>query len=287
MKPQRSKIAWGEVGHFRATPKQYGFSYPLFTFELDLDELESLSFWPWLFAYNRRALLSVRSSDYLEGEGSLREKVEGLLRAHGVSESPYRITLMTMPRFCGYIFNPVSFFACFDQGGRVIGLITQVNNTFGESHVYPLVCQPSEIPVSWRFTKEFFVSPFFDREGEYTVVLEAEGEKLGVLVELEREGAKAFSAYLRGDAQELTAGSIVRTLVRFPLASLLTMTRIHLHALVLHFKVGLTPYLKPTPGSSYTFHSKQNLIHRARLWLLSQFRSWSARREDLSGSPRG
>jgi cyclopropane-fatty-acyl-phospholipid synthase len=283
MKPQRSKIAWGEVGHFRATPKQYGFSYPLFTFELDLDELESSSFWPLFFSYNRRALLSVRSSDYLGGDGSLREKVERLLSVHGVSERPYRITLMTMPRFCGYIFNPVSFFACFDRDGRVLGLITQVNNTFGESHVYPLVCQPSEIPVTWRFTKEFFVSPFFDREGEYTVVLEAEGEKLGVLVELEREGVKAFSAYLRGAAQELTPGCIVRTLVRFPLASLLTMTRIHLHALVLHFKVGLTPYLKPAPRSSYTFHSKQNLIHRARLWLLARFRS----RQGERAGPRG
>lgn len=279
MLAKRSKIAWGEVGHFRFTPKRYGFSYPLFTFELDLDELENLSISPRLFAHNKRALLSIRSRDYLEGEGSLRDKVERILRAQGVGERPDRITLMTMPRFCGYIFNPVSFFACFDSEGRVVGLITQVNNTFGESHVYPLVCKPSQMPVTWRFAKDFFVSPFFDREGEYTVVLESEGEKVGVLVELTREGERSFSAFVRGEAQGLTAGRIVHTLLRFPLASILTMSRIHLHALVLYFKVGLTPYIKPSADSNNTIHSRQNIIHRARLWLLALLRSlgWKGR----------
>ena len=64
----RSKLSWGTVGHWRAGPRQHSFSYPVFTFVLDLDELESLAISPRLFAYERRALFSIRSADYLEGE---------------------------------------------------------------------------------------------------------------------------------------------------------------------------------------------------------------------------
>jgi cyclopropane-fatty-acyl-phospholipid synthase len=269
----KSSIAWGEVGHFRAVPKPYGFSYPIFTFQVDVDELEKLSLSPRLFAFNKVALLSIRADDYLHGAGSLRERVERELQSQGISTRPARITLMTMPRFLGYIFNPVSFFACFDDNGRVIGLLTQVNNTFGETHIYPLVCEPAELPVSWRFSKEFFVSPFFDREGEYTVVFESEGERLGVLVELKREGLTAFTAFLRGSASPISRKRLLGTLLRFPLASVLTMVRIHLHALILYFKKGLTPYVKPQPASKQTIRSKQNLIHTMRLRLLSFLRA--------------
>jgi DUF1365 family protein len=245
----------------------------LFTFELDVDELEGLAVGGWLFRYNRRALLTVRSSDYLVGEGTLRENVEAVLRSQGVATPPARITLMTMPRFCGYIFNPVSFFACFDAQERVLGLVTQVTNTFGETHVYPLVCAPQPMPVTWRFSKEFFVSPFFDREGTYRVVLEAEGERLSVVVDLEKDGETVFSSYLRGEAKTMTAARVLGTLVRFPLTSVLTMTRIHLQALLLYFKARLTPTVRPEPNSPNTIRSRQNSIHKMRLWLLSLLRT--------------
>ncbi len=264
----RSKLSWGTVGHWRAGPRQHSFSYPVFTFELDLDELERLAISPRLFAFEKRAVFSVRSADYLAGEGSLREKVEAVLRSHGQSVRPHRITLITMPRYFGYVFNPVSFFACFDEQGRVLGFVTQVNNTFGETHVYPLVCEPSHMPVTWRFNKEFFVSPFFDREGEYTVTLEHEGEAVSVRVDLDREGQLAFSATLAGTAHELSASRVWATIRKYPITSLLTMPRIHGQALALYYKAKATPYPRPEPASSYTIRSRQNIIHRARLGLL-------------------
>jgi DUF1365 family protein len=268
----RSKVAWGKVGHFRAAPARHGFSYPIFTFELDVDELERLRVGRWLFRSDRWALLMLRSSDYLSGEGTLRQKVEAVLQSQGISTSPSRITLMTMPRFCGYIFNPVSFFACFDAQNRVLGLVTQVSNTFGETHVYPLVCAPQAMPVTWRFSKEFFVSPFFNREGTYRVVLESEGDQLSVVVDLEKDGQTVFSSYLRGEAQTLTTMRVLGTVLRFPFTSFLTMIRIHFQALVLYFKRRLTPVERPEPNSPNTIRSQQDSIHKVRLWLLSLLR---------------
>jgi len=270
---RRSSIVCGQVSHWRATPRQHSFVYPMVTLQLDVDELTDLSIGPRLFAFDKKALCSVWTSDYLCGEGVLRERVEDSIRKQGVAVRPSRITLVTMPRLCGYVFNPVSFLVCFDAHDKVIACVTQVNNTFGETHLYPLVCAPSEMPVTWRFPKGFFVSPFFDTNGHYTVIVRAEGAKLSMQVDLERDGSRVFSAVLEGASKPLTRLNLLVTLVRFPLTQLLTMPRIHLQALFLFFKAKATPFIKPVPSDPYTIRSQQNIIHRLRLRLLSVLRA--------------
>jgi cyclopropane-fatty-acyl-phospholipid synthase len=261
------------VYHWRGVPRVHSFSYPMLTLQLDVDELESQSFSSLLLSYNRWGICSIRSDDYLTGAQPLRSKVESLLKSHGYSESPRRISLITMPRYFGYVFNPVSFFLCFDCDDKIVACITQVNNTFGETHVYPLMSQPSDVPVSWRFSKGFFVSPFFDTEGAYTLQVSDEGEKLHIQVELEREGAKVFAASLEGDARQLSKFNLFRALLTYPITLLLTIPRIHLQALVLFFKAKVIPFQKPSPSGPYTIRSNQNIIHRTRLAFLSILRA--------------
>lgn len=266
----RSSIAFGEVLHWRAEPREHLFRYPIFTFQLDVDQLRApMPVSSWLFRANKRAVFSVRDDDYLRGPGDLRARIERVLGEVGAPVSPDRITLITMPRYLGYVFNPVSFFACFDEQDRLIAFITQVNNTFGETHVYPLVCEPTRLPVAWRFPKEFFVSPFFDREGEYEVILKEEGTNLNIVVNLEKDKGLAFSATLRGAAEPLTSRRLWQVLRRYPLTTFLTMPRIHLQAMTLYFRVRTCPFKRPTPNHPYTIRSQQNIIHKTRLALLS------------------
>jgi cyclopropane-fatty-acyl-phospholipid synthase len=266
----RSSIAFGEVLHWRAEPKEHSFRYPIFTFQLDVDQTRASAPVPrWFFGANQRAIFSVHDEDYLRGPGNLRERVEKILAEVGGPVTPARITLITMPRYFGYVFNPVSFFACFDAQDRVVAFITQVNNTFGETHVYPLVCEPTPLPVTWRFPKEFFVSPFFDSEGEYEVTLKEEGKNLNIEVNLEKEKKLAFSATLLGAAEPLTRQRLWQVLKRYPITTFLTMPRIHLQAMTLYFGVRTCPFKKPTPNHPYTIRSQQNIIHKARLALLS------------------
>lgn len=268
----RSQIVWGSVFHWRKSPREHSFTYPVFTGMFDVDELPSLGIAPGLFAYNKRAMLSLRASDYLEGEGTLRDKVERVLVQHGRSETPARITLFTSPRYFGYVFNPVSFFACFDTHDRVIGLITQVNNTFGDTHIYPLVCEPTLMPVTWQFSKGFFVSPFFNMEGTYEVALESEGVTPHIRVDLHRDGEKVFAASLKGVGKPFNRAQLINTLIKFPVTLLLTMPRIHFQAMKLYFKARVNVYSRPQPSSAYTIRSRQNIIHRARLALLAVLR---------------
>jgi len=265
----RSRIYWGEVGHWRAGPKEHSFAYPIFTFALEIDELESLSLSPWIFAYGRTALFSVRAEDYLPENGTLRDKVEQALQREGVSEVPARITLLTMPRYFGYVFNPVSFFVCRDAHDQVTALVTQVNNTFGESHLYTLVCQATQSAHTWHFPKEFFVSPFFARKGDYSLTFEGADEQLGIRVDLEDNGEVVFSGRLSGLSYPLTRRRLLSTVLRYPITSLLTMPRIHGQAIRLYASAKAEIYDKPEPLNEYTFRSHQNLIHKARLGLLS------------------
>lgn len=265
----RSQIVVGSVYHWRKLPKQHSFSYPVVTLALDLDELQGMTLAPALFAYNQRAILSVNSGDYLGSSGTLREKLERVLFQHGIAEAPSRITIFTAPRYFGYVFNPVTFFACFDRHEKLVGLITQVNNTFGESHVYPLVCQPNDLPFTWRFGKDFFVSPFFSVDGDYEVIFESEGSSPSIGVNLSRDGEVIFKASLKGVGIPFSRSNLLKTLIKFPINLLLTMPRIHWQALILFFKTGVSVYRRPQPSSVYTIKSKQNIIHKARLGLLT------------------
>ena len=55
-----------------------------------------------------------------------------------------RIHLITMPRWFGYAFNPVNFYFCYCHshhlggggGGDLVGVLLEVHNTFGETHLY-------------------------------------------------------------------------------------------------------------------------------------------------------
>lgn len=265
----RSTIAFGSVYHWRAIPREHAFTYSVFTFQLDIDELADLRISPRLFGVDRQAIFSLRTADYLRGPGTLREKVEQVFRERGIAESPKRILLITSPRYFGYVFNPVSFFVCFDSQDHVMGLITQVNNTFGETHVYPLMCHPATMPITWRFPKEFFVSPFFEVEGGYVVTLKKAGVDLAIQVDLQKEERIIFSAVLKGVSKPLSRSRVLQTLLRYPLTPFLTMPRIHKQALTLFFKVRACPFHKPQPSHPYTIRSQQSIIHRARLKLLA------------------
>ena len=281
----RSRLYWGSVSHTRSTPKEHSFSYPIFTFAVDVDELPSIAVSPRLFGYNRRALFSIQAQDYLGAEAeassekkTLRSKVHQCLQKHDIAQPPARITLLTMPRYLGYVFNPVSFFVCQDSSDRVMALLTQVNNTFGDTHLYPLVCAaPSELPCSWSFPKEFFVSPFFAVEGDYSLTLERFDAEFAIRVDLIKAGALIFSGKLHGAGEDLTRARVLATIRRYPITSLLTMPRIHHQALHLYNRANAKVYDRPEPNSPYTFKSHQNLVHRARLLLLSLLRQFSGR----------
>ena len=95
--------------------------------------------------------------------------VRAYLAEHGVEAD--RILLVTNLRVLGYVFNPVSFFYCY-QGCELACIVAEVSNTFGERLPYLLSPEnrdTGERRLSYRHNKKLHVSPFFGMTGSRSV----------------------------------------------------------------------------------------------------------------------
>lgn len=252
--------AWifqGHVEHARHTPRVHRFRTPVHFYAFDLARLAEADRAVGGFAWNRFAPASLRDRDYLtEGEAPLCEKLAPWLSAAGV-ETPGRVWLVTSARWFGYVFNPVSFYLLEDGEGTLKGLVAEVNNTFGDRHVYaePLEAGESGL-LEAEHPKEFHVSPFNNMEGRYQFTVRREGNSLYIGVDLYRDGEKILDAWIEGEGEPLTTRSLRRVALRHPLRPWLTMPRIVWQAVLLRYARKLPVYKRPEPDHPNTLRCR-------------------------------
>lgn len=245
----RSRLYVGQLMHARRAPVEHAFRYPAFAFALDVDELPRLSDTLRLFGHDRRALFALHEADYLgAGAGDLRTRLARRIAQAGCAIELARIELLTVPRVFGHAFNPVSFFYCRDAADELSGVVVEVNNTFGEAHVYVL---PADAPM--RARKHFHVSPFHDMNGEYAFRFADLGERLDIGIDLQRDGTTTFVSRLWGGARPLSDAQLARLAAGYPLTAALTLPRILWQAFKLHYRKDLPVFAKPEPSSPQTY----------------------------------
>jgi len=246
------KIYTGNIYHNRLQPRGHAFRYPAFFFAVDLGGLDENDHASRLFGYNRRRLLSLHDRDYLTEPGTaLAIKIKTYLNHSDIKH----ITLVTVPRICGYVFNPVSFYLGYDANRHLVGAVAEVNNTFKERHIYVLDQPKSDDQgyTHFRTAKAFHVSPFNDRKGDYLFRFKDVEGRLEVHIDIERDGHVVFRSGLVGaHSLALSDRHILKTLVRFPFQHVLTVPRIHFQALRLYFQKKMEYFPKPGPSSVMT-----------------------------------
>jgi len=231
----RSCLYEADVFHRRLWPRQHEFLYRIFMFAFDLDEIADRAPGSWLLGINRAGLYSLRDSDHFDaGAGSLRGRAEAFLKSHGVEEAPARIVLVTNARFLGYTFNPISVWFCEALDGSPLGAIAEVGNTFGE--LKPYFVPPGAHGFHLRTPKHFYVSPFSDLEWEFDFRFEGPGERLGLWIDVYREGRKALVSSLTGRRRPLRTSTLLRQTARFPFVTLKVIVLIHWQAFRLWLK---------------------------------------------------
>lgn len=124
-----SALYRGALVHTRRDHLHRTFRYPVFMAAIDLDELDVLDRDLRLFSHNRRNLFALHDRDYTTSLSSVHD-------ARSIAPKP-STTLVTNLRFAGYAFNPVSFFLRYEDD-RLVGVIAEVNNTYGGRHCYTL-----------------------------------------------------------------------------------------------------------------------------------------------------
>jgi DUF1365 family protein len=231
-----SCIYEGRVRHSRFGPLTRHFGYRLFLVYLDLAEAELVFGRRGVWPAAGRALAWFRRADYLGPaerplEESVRDLVEDRLRWRPAGP----IRLLTHLRYFGLVMNPVSFYYCFDRGGkRVEAVVAEVTNTpWRERHCYVLDLRDAEPaqPLRARSTKELHVSPFLPMGLDYRWRLTTPGDRLTLGIECARDGGRAFAAALSLKRMPLTAPRLAWALVRYPAMTLQVLARIYWQAL--------------------------------------------------------
>ncbi len=249
-----SRLYECQVMHARFAPTRHRFAYRIFLFAIDLDELPALHHRLRLFSLNRANLFSFRESDFLPPEPvhnpgtaatvpslpdtNLKQRVLAHLAAHGVPLPDGRIELVTLPRVLGYLFNPVSFYFCYDRSGQPVAALSEVTNTFREMKVFTLGPKTRTDAGAFhlRVPKNFYVSPFSDVDVAFDFHLRSPSGRLALRIDDFTGAARTLTSTLTGRQQPLTDGRLAWFSLKYPLLTLRIITLIHWHALRLWFK---------------------------------------------------
>lgn len=256
----RSRLFECRILHDRFIPRRHRFLYRVFMLSLDLDELDLVSKHSRLLRINRRGLFSFRESDFLQTTKpvhnpsdktpvneqaipqadesvTLKKRVIDFLKSRGVSDEAKRIELIAMPRVAGHLFNPVSFYFCYDAEDRPVASIAEVTNTFGEMKPFLLdrTCWEGGA-FRLRVPKHFYVSPFSDVDVEFDFKLRPVGEKLALQIDDHADGKRTLMSVLTGNSRPLRDATLLWFTVKYPLLTLKVVAAIHWQALLLYLK---------------------------------------------------
>ncbi len=239
----------GQVWHARYMPVKNAFRYKVSYVSIPLSQLKSFNA-GLFFGLNRPALISLYLKDYgSRGKQTAKDWISDQLTKSGSSIPDGEVVLVAMPRFAGYIFNPVCFWLCYDKENRLKAVLSEVNNTFGETHVY--LCKKddeSEISKNDLLSadKAFHVSPFFTRAGGYQFRFGIDAAQINISIKYySEEGAELLSTQLCGPLIADSKKARFQAVSYAPAISLISSLQIYWQAIRLKFK-GLPWIPKPT-----------------------------------------
>jgi DUF1365 family protein len=234
----KSAIFVGRVTHRRKMPFRHELAYRVFSLLVDLDEVDELDARSRLFSHNRWNLLSLHDRDHGARDGSsMRLWVFRQLHRAGIDLSAGHIEVLLFPRVLGYQFNPLTVWFCYGGDGSLRAVLYEIHNTFGQSHSHLIPVEGCE-PLRHSFGKELHVSPFFDRDGAYTITLRPPGERYSISIDYATVDEERLTATMVGSRREFTDRELLRAFLTHPLLTLKVISGIHWHALRILLKGG-------------------------------------------------
>lgn len=252
-------VGTGEVLHTRLRPVQHAFRYPTFFLLLPMRHWRANP--AQALPRNRFGAVSFHDADHGDGRADSLAWLDELLQREGITDADGEVWLHCLPRVLGHAFKPVSFWYCHRADGSLRAVLAEVNNTFGERHVY-LLDGPG---LGWgrelQARKVFHVSPFCAVSGGYRFRFfrndlgptPAAIPRTVARVDHDDATGPLLQTSVSGRLAPLTAASLRASFWRMPLLTLGVVWRIHWQAWRL-WRQKVPFFRKPTPPAHPVSH---------------------------------
>jgi uncharacterized protein len=256
------QLCMGSTWHSRTAPAKNAFKYSVYFLMLPMramreqEKLEQMKRQaPSALARNRWGLLSFYDRDHGVGDLDALAWAESLLDEAGVNHVSSEIWLQTFPRVLGYVFKPVSIWYVVRKDGSLSAAVVEVNNTFGQRHVYLLDGEGVAWDATIEAQKVFHVSPFCDISGRYEFRFAKSDRHIAAHIQND-----AVQTHWIGRTQPYTPQAALRAFLTSPLMTFGIVARIHWQAAKLWWKNVPFYKLPAAPASFVTRSAQQNQI---------------------------
>lgn len=242
-----SALYLGKLRHRRFSPRDHQFTYPVFMAFLDVDRLCDLMRVSPFSAYNRWNCLAYDERDHLgDPQKPLRQRLQEDAARNGVELPAGKIFLLTHLRYLGYVFNPVSFFYCYDEAGELALILSEVNNTFGETQNHwlaPESQRPNAAAKRYVTPKHLHIAPVHPMDLEYVWIFTPPGEQIVAHMNTLSDGQPHFDATLQLERRPWNARGLAKAMASYPLMTLKVKATIHWET--------LCSWLRGLPGPAH------------------------------------
>ena len=233
-----SNIYNGTVIHKRFKPKEHFFKYSVFSLLIDLSELDYLDKQVRFFSYNKINLISFYDKDHGNRDGtSIIDWVKKNLNQNSISSENIKVKLLCYPRILGYVFNPLSVFYVYNNQDKLIAILYEVKNTFGEQHTYIFKINNSDKLLQHNCLKKFHVSPFIEMDCKYFFRTLTPDKKMSVVIDqYDNNDDKLLYASQDGYMADLKSSELLKSYIKHPLMTFKIIIAIHFEAFKLWSK---------------------------------------------------
>ncbi len=216
-----------EIHHVRSAPIRNEFRYRSYQWFVDLDALPRL---PLLL----RPLARFEARDHMgDPARSLRENVDTFLGERGIDLAGGQIRMLANARVLGYVFNPLTVYWCHDPDGSLRCVVAEVHNTYGGRHRYLLQTDARGRAVTG---KQFYVSPFYEVAGRYTMSLPEPDDRLALSITLHPPQGATFVAGMKGWRRPASGLPLARMLLTRPWTTAAVSARIRWQGIKLYLR---------------------------------------------------
>lgn len=231
-----SALYVGNVFHQRFYPKPHRFTYSLFLFWLDLDDMPDTGQLPGL-SVNCWLPVKFNRTDYLDSPDVPLAK-RALQRMSDLAGKPLqgRVFLLGQVRMLGWYFSPVNFYYLQQPDGQYSHMMAEVSNTPWNKRHHYLIDLAGSRPVT---PKDFHVSPFNPMDMDYHWQISQPADTLSVTIACHKNDTKQqkqFEAAIAMRKMPLTNKSLAKQMIKIPSTALKTVWGIYWQAIKLFVK---------------------------------------------------